>query len=319
MGYLLGINKSYRRFKAKRIKKTEKMKGFLITLILVQLQISIVICQTNPKDFPVLRGKYFGQTPPGDTAIIFAKDLISIKGRFEFGISFSPNGRELLVGTQYLDTASVWYTMETNDGWTKPIKISLSKGKFANEMEPFFTPDGKQIYFAPFNQWDGIRLWSADRTDKGWSNPKLLDAFVADFPAFYPVCSSNKTLYYSNISDRMIYSARFQKGEFAKPELVGFPFGFHCFIAPDESFALIDGDMNGLGKSDICVVFKNSTGQWGTPINLGNRVNSEYSETCPSLSNDGKYIFFSRYNEVNELSDIYWVSAKIIEELRPKE
>ncbi|MBU1011971.1 MAG: hypothetical protein KKG99_03110 [Bacteroidetes bacterium] len=291
----------------------------LMILFAILLQVSIAYCQSNLNEFPVLKGKYFGQIPPGDTAKIFAKDLISEKGRFEFGVSFSPNGKELLVGTQERDTASVIYTKKTKNGWAKPKKTSLSNGKFTNEMEPFFTPDGKQIYFAPFNQWDRIRLWSVDISSQGWVNQRILDTVVAAFPAFYPVCSSNKTLYYSNIDDRKIYKSKFQNGRYAKPELVGLPFGFHCFIAPDESFALIDGDLNGLGESDICVVFKNKADQWGKPINLGKRVNSEYSETCPALSHDGKYIFFSRYNEVNELSDIYWVSAKIIEELRLKQ
>jgi WD40 repeat protein len=294
------------------------MKMRLLLIIAILFQVSIANCQTNPKEFPVLKGKYFGQTPPGDTAKIFAKDIISVKGRFEFGVSFSPNGKELLVGAQENDTAFIIYTRLTSNGWINPKRISLSNGKFTNEMEPFFTPDGKQIFFAPFNEWEGIRLWSVDNSPQGLMNPKIIDAIVASFPAFYPNSAANGTLYYSNIVDRKIYKAKFQNGKYCTPELVGFPFGFHCFIAADESFALIDGDLNGLGKSDICLVFKNKVGQWGKPINLGKRVNSEYSETCPSLSYDGRYIFFSRYNEVNELSDIYWVSAKIIEELRPK-
>ncbi|MBE0665435.1 MAG: PD40 domain-containing protein [Candidatus Aminicenantes bacterium] len=51
---------------------------------------------------------------------------------------------------------------------------------------------------------------------------------------------------------------------------------------------------------------------------MGAAVNSEFSETCPALSHDGKYIFFSRYNEANEVSDIYWVDAKILGELKTK-
>jgi hypothetical protein len=37
-----------------------------------------------------------------------------------------------------------------------------------------------------------------------------------------------------------------------------------------------------------------------------------HSETCPSLSPDGRYLFFSRYNEPGGLSNIYWISSAVI-------
>jgi len=36
--------------------------------------------------------------------------------------------------------------------------------------------------------------------------------------------------------------------------------------------------------------------------NLGDIVNSDFFEAVPSVTPDGKYLFFSRYNEENELS-----------------
>ena len=92
----------------------------------------------------------------------------------------------------------------------------------------------------------------------------------------------------------------------------------HAFIAPDESFMLLDARReDSLGKADIYVSFPGGDGGWTTPVNLGPGVNSEYGETCPSLSPDGKHLFFSRYNEKNEMSQIYWVDAGVIEQARP--
>jgi len=45
---------------------------------------------------------------------------------------------------------------------------------------------------------------------------------------------------------------------------------------------------------------------------MGGMINSAGFEFCPAISQDGKYFFFTRG------ADIYWISAKIIEELRPK-
>lgn len=51
------------------------------------------------------------------------------------------------------------------------------------------------------------------------------------------------------------------------------------------------------------------------PINLGKKVNTIYNESCPSISPDGKYLFFSRYNEEGGLPNIYWVSSEVITKL----
>lgn len=72
-------------------------------------------------------------------------------------------------------------------------------------------------------------------------------------------------------------------------------------------------------NNDIYVYFKGKDGTRIKPINLGNAVNSNFHETCPSITPDGKYLFFSRYDEEGGLSDYYWVSTKIIEDLRAKE
>ena len=46
---------------------------------------------------------------------------------------------------------------------------------------------------------------------------------------------------------------------------------------------------------------------------------SDYDENCPTLSPDGKYFFLNRRNAATEESNIYWVDAKIVEDLKPKE
>lgn len=81
--------------------------------------------------------------------------------------------------------------------------------------------------------------------------------------------------------------------------------------------------------------------EWLEPLNMGNKINSAFHDVAPYVSPDGQYLFFcsSRPNprptggerlsikEIQDIldgpgngrDDIYWVSAKIIEELRPKE
>ena len=69
--------------------------------------------------------------------------------------------------------------------------------------------------------------------------------------------------------------------------------------------------------NDIYVYFKEKDGTWTKPINLGSTVNTNFNETCPSITPDGKYLFFGRYNEEGGLSNFYWVSAEVINKVRP--
>lgn len=49
----------------------------------------------------------------------------------------------------------------------------------------------------------------------------------------------------------------------------------------------------GWGGSDIYVIEKNEAGQWGTAMNLGPSINSQWDEDSPFLSFDGMILYFS--------------------------
>ncbi len=46
-------------------------------------------------------------------------------------------------------------------------------------------------------------------------------------------------------------------------------------------------------------------------VNTGRRINSDQYEGVATVSLDGRYLYFNRDK------DIYWISARIIEDLRP--
>ena len=89
------------------------------------------------------------------------------------------------------------------------------------------------------------------------------------------------------------------------------------YIAPDESFLLvISSDRpDTFGKGDLYSRYRNNNDKWSKAVNLGKHINSITHDYCPMISPDSKYLFYS--NSTNENDDIYWVDAKIIEELKP--
>jgi len=270
--------------------------------------------RAGEKSFPALEGPYFGQPEPGLEAEPFAAGLVSLQGRYEFALSFSPAGDELLFTQQVPEeTDSVYHSRTERGVWTEPAEIRLSGGAKRDEMEAFFAPGGKQIFFAPYDEGMDVRIWSLGVGPGGWSGPRELPSPLADEPVFYPTMSNGGTLVYTNLAARRIYRAEFQDGSVVSVEEAELEFGLHAFIAPDESFVLVDARQpDSLGCSDIYVAFPRPDGSWESPRHLGPEVNSRFDETCPSLSADGRFLFFSRYNEPNEVSEIYWVDSTAI-------
>jgi Tol biopolymer transport system component len=265
-----------------------------------------------------LTGPYLGQSPPGMVAEVFAPDHISKMGRYEFAISFAPGGDRLLFTAQVPDEIVQVLQSRVIDGsWTKPEAVSLAAGARRDEMEAFFARDGRYVYFAPYDEGLDVRIWRVEIDGDRWVDPAPLTGPIAEAPAFFPTSASSGTIYYTNIAERKPYRARQANDGSWQPEPLAIEFGGHIFVAPDESFVLVDARRDdSRGKGDIYVAFATADGGWTTPVNLGDGVNSEYSESCPSMSDDGKYLFFSRYNEPDDVAQIYWVDSAVIENAR---
>lgn len=99
-------------------------------------------------------------------------------------------------------------------------------------------------------------------------------------------------------------------------------FGIQGFISPAQDYMIVNArnrEDETRKDSDLYVYFKLSDKSWSKPIHLGEEVNSPFSETVPCLTPDGKYLFFSRYNEEGGISNFFWVSTAVIEQVRPEQ
>ena len=202
--------------------------------------------------------------------------------------------------------------------WTTPKQVSITDGKKSSEIEAFFSVDGTHVFLAPYCKGMDVRIWSAEVTPDGFHNPRPLGGPIARDPSFYPVQATDGSLFYTNLAERAVFRATLEAGDVTVTGPAGLELGGHAFPSPDGSFMVLDSaSLDSEGQRDIFVAFRNDDGSWGSPRPLGPTVNTEYSETCPSLSPDGRYLFFSRYNEPNEISNIYWVSSEVIDLLAP--
>ncbi|MBI5021705.1 MAG: PD40 domain-containing protein [Ignavibacteriales bacterium] len=281
------------------------MKTIIKSFIILCVSPIISCAQNNGS---VSHISLFGN-PPDSIPKIFAKGVISVPDRYEYGIAISPNYDELFFTAEKPAKGLMVMKKLADGNWSTPRTANL-RGDSSWEFEAFYTPDGKKLFFSS-DVNDTSRLWFLIKEKTKWSFPRLLESPVNDTPVFWATFSENNTMYYTNLSVFKIYRSQIVDNQYKTTEKVELPFGVHPYVSRDESFILFNG------KGDIYVTFKENDQKWSAPIKLGGLINtSEYNETCPSLSPDEKYIFFSRYNDLNEKSDIYWVSASIIGDKR---
>lgn len=295
---------------------------FILTLVFLMF---LSACNTkNQKskdsDSPTIENPYFGQKTPGLTAEIFAPGIVSINGRYDYGISFSPDLDEMYFSANKKgETADIYFSKIEDKKWKTIQKANFTKGQKDAEMEPFFKADGKIIYFTGYSSgYKDEEIWYVDRLGNGWSNAIKLDSPINDDNVMYLTQAENGDVFYDNISKRKMYSSSSKNGVFLEVQEVEVEIGSHAFISSSQDYLLVQAQNIEDEKrgSDIYVYFKEKEGTWSKPINLGNTVNSNFGEAVPSVTPDGKYLFFSRYNEDGGLSNLYWVSTEIISKLK---
>jgi hypothetical protein len=305
------------------------------TLFFSFLPASTQESKKNRSNWPVLKGPYLGQNPPGMKPEIFAPGIISTEKK-ELNSVFSPKGDEFYfaISTSTREEEKngkyfyiIMVTRQIDGVWLKPKMASFS-GKYST-VDMSFTSDGKRLYFCsdrptPWNTSPNRDIWYCDRLAQGWSEPKNPGTPVnSPGDEVYPTFTANRTMYFSSSRQggqgkKDLYYARLKNGKYTRAinlgDVVNSPYGEgDTFVSPDESYLLIScwGRPNIPRGRGLFISFKKKDNSWTRPSNI--ELTTKINGGCPMLSPDEKYLFFTKNN------DIYWVDAKVIEALKPKE
>ena len=252
---------------------------------------------------------YLGQKPPGLVPEMFAPEIIKTEFRQAAGV-FSPDLKEFYFrrrGGAYENNALVVVKL-VDKKWTE----SLVENRAG---EPFISQDGKILHL-------GKRY--REQIATGWSEKKNLEAPFDKFRIMRLTVAANGTYYFDEAreSGPLRYS-RIIDGTYEEPKEVEIEdigdWNAHPYIAPDESYIIWDDqrEKGGYGDADLYISFRQKDGSWGTSINLGETINTEFAEAYGSITPDGKYFFFHRGYGGNR-ADIYWVDATVIMNLKHK-
>lgn len=298
------------------------MKKIFISTVLLFSILAFSSKSYGQDEFPVLAGTYLGQKPPCLMPKLFDPKIVSPEGKFDAGW-FSPDMKEF------------YFTRRGGKDKKRTFFVIRYENKcWGNESEtdikwPHFSADGNIMYSGKEYR---------ERTDKGWSAPKSLGEILkqtahglsvsANGTYYFPLFEHEKEFYSGH--GKLSYS-RLINGQYESPGTLSKDINTgkwiaHPYIAPDESFLIWDVVREGgYGQSDLYISFKQENGSWVSPINMGPQINTDFQESTPQVTHDGKYLFFSRGDwKVEEdgsrhyVSKKYWVDTKVIDNLKPK-
>jgi len=220
-----------------------------------------------------------------------------------------------------------------SNGWTKARSLAGNINSNNNEGALNISQDGQWLIFTGCNFQNGFGscdLFISYLTPEGWSAPENMGPnFNTEFFESAPSLSPDKRdLYFTSArpggygGNDIYVCHRNENGRWLPPENMG-P---NINTAGDESWPFIHADNNslyftsnglpGYGGTDLFLVRRTATGEWGIPENLGYPINTIENEGSLVVSADGKTAFYaSDRSDTRGQLDLY--SFELRNDIRP--
>ncbi len=262
-------------------------------------------------------------------ARIFAEGVVSTEDD-EVNGSFSPDGREYYFArVNPYTTGPHWgvlFVTRYRDGaWSAPEVLKISGSNL--DLSPRVSPDGRTLYFsssrpAPGSSAKLLRIWAAERAGSDWGEPRPLPPPVnteKDWN-FSPSVTSDGTLYFASTrggsEHTHVYRSRRAGPGYAEPEPLGPEINSDVneadpFVSPDERLLIFSSTGDGpptdrdrpetvegggvlYARGDLYAsVRTGAVGKWSRARHLEQGVNTFADESSPSLTPDGRFLFFT--------------------------
>ena len=308
------------------------------------------------KDFPDLRGPYLGQRPPGMVPEVFAPGIVSTgmpEASISFSPGGDEVYYNIIHWTHGF--TAIIFMKQKRRKWTRPQVASFS-GKHNDSDVCFSHDGKRLYFTSdrPLNSEEkagNLDIWVVERNESGWREPENLGPPInSEVVDVNPCITRNGTLYFA--SDRPggrgehdIYRSQLIDGIYSEPENLGDSinstnFESSPYVAPDESYIIFNvfvGPNSGT-RSGLHITFRREDGTWTKAVNMGDSINDKRPARFAFVTYDGRYLFFTHdkvpylpytgepltYDGITQMlngpqngaADIYWVDARIIEELK---
>ena len=263
---------------------------------------------------------YLGQVPPGYNPKIFVLPTTGGLRPIE-RITISGDGKEIYYGAlnTYPPTISkISYFKYFDNKWQGPFEL------FSGFVAPALSPNDSVMYMQTSITYDIAETYYSVRIAAGWSIPVKLFHFSQQS---HYTQKTNLNNYYTSTNFPYPVLRDIGKviitGTDTTVMNIGMPINTSLdesdfFIARDESY-IIHARHSPSVTGDLFISYKRTDGNWTNSKSLGSHINLPNStwEYGPFVTQDNKYLFFTRGNVAMSSYYTYWVKIdNIIDSLR---
>ena len=236
----------------------------------------------------------------------------------------------------------IWVSYAQGNNWSTAMKIDepelenetryISINTFDNDGAHTITAGGRQLLFTSCQRPGGLGscdLFIAYRKGEEWGKPKMLPTVNTRGWESQPCMSADgKKLFFvssreGGVGESDIYMSELTTEGFSTPVNLGAKVNSigaedRPFIHPDGQTLYFSSDAHpGYGGKDL-FMSRWENGEWQTPINLGDQINSIGDEISIFINTLGDKAYIAKENNENNRSDFDIYSFDLPKEFRPK-
>jgi Tol biopolymer transport system component len=181
-------------------------------------------------EWPILKGPYLGQKPPGDRVTVFMDGIICTQDNPEMCAGFAEDGKKFYFNRLNNGHWTIFYTSEVAGKWTIPKPMPFSS--VYTDRDFTISPDGQRIYFGsnrPLKSGGkpskSLDIWVTALMENGsWGVPENLGNPVNthQYGENYPSVAQNGNLYFFSCREDShggcdIYMSNWENGQYQVP------------------------------------------------------------------------------------------------------
>lgn len=264
-----------------------------------------VDAQPNKKEWLFSLGQAYMHNNQFDEAIKAFQDFINSKPKLakdampiERWIEMCNNGKQLV--SQPVD---VTYT-----------NLGKNINTIFDEYNPMISADGRSLIFTSRRQGniggfiEDLGIYTSDLywtmwKDTVWTKAKGLGGMVnsewdEELVGISPLGDQimiyfDNTESYADVGYATVKGKMWQKPELFNTQINSKQYEGGATVSSDGNTIFFSSNRKeGNGGNDIWMIKKETNGEWSSPVNLGNSVNTKYDDDFPMLSIDGKHLYF---------------------------
>lgn len=259
------------------------------------------VYEINP-DFAPERYFYYADTE------LRMGNYVEAKNHFQkFLLTANPADKNITKAKKHIKDCDFSMVALKNPVEFKPINLGAAVNTVYDEYMPAITTDEYNLIFTRQidNQEDFYQSYKINNT---WSEAKFLstDINTPDYNEGAQCISPDGQYLFFTGCNRPdgagrcdIYISKKEGHNWSKPVELGFPINTKSWESQPsisesgKTLYFVSDKKGGFGGYDIWKSNLDSTGKWGSPINLGPNINTAFDEHSPFIHPDNKTLYFS--------------------------